>query len=77
MFIRHVYNPLEKKLYNNYLIMGGGLDMENQKSGVIYIIYLNEDMQDQDMETGDLMKDMMNTTKDYFFDNQSVEMEPN
>ena len=51
--------------------------MENQKSGVIYIIYLNEDMQDQDMETGDLMKDMMNTTKDYFFDNQSVEMEPN
>ena len=57
--------------------MGGGLDMENQKSGVIYIIYLNEDMQDQDMETGDLMKDMMNTTKDYFFDNQSVEMEPN
>jgi hypothetical protein len=62
MFIRHVYNPTEKNLYNNYLIMGGGLDMENQKSSVIYIIYLNEEMKDQDMETGDLMKDMMNTT---------------
>ncbi len=51
--------------------------MENKKSGQLQFINLSDDMQDQGMETGELMKDMTNPTQDYFFDNQSVELEPN